>query len=834
MSITDFKKATAGLTYYVDAAGDDSTGDGSIGTPWATINYAVSQIPKNLDSLGSVAIVVNDGTYNSHDKVEIHGFFNGMLQIYSSGFVADNCVINFTSAGAGTDCFDIVGCTATIYIQYMTLNVATNNRACIYAEHASRVIAEGCDFGTNGVATGTYGVWANYGSIVTVDTPADAGANVVNVGIRAQTGSVVQLISPTSFGTTFLSQAGGLINEDSSLYSAGNINLFPNNTSASVFGASDTSILGSLFLDEDDMASNSEGALASQQSIKAYADLHIKHSLAAAANDFLVASGAGVFVKKTLAEVGAILETDLDHGNLQGLAGDDHTQYILVDGSRAFTGAILCTATNMQLQNATNPYIMVTDTSNTAQAILRSLESSAYVGSNSNHDFHIYANDVSVMRFIAAGGVDGSVIKDEDTMASDSATHLCTQQSIKAYADTMLPLAGPGPMTDKYYRSAEVGNVRAYKDLYVWEQDTAAITGTMRINLGTDWTATMQHLIIDIYSYSEDAVATLRVGGYSNSAWSNSQYSWSGSIVPANYDVRLAYNTTLSEICVLIGSTASVWRYPKVVVRQHIVGYSGESNFGGTYSLDIISSEATVSNIHSPSGGAIYENLGVLYGDGISTTGAANKVVKANASGDIGETTGFRYIYAQFINLDGSDQTDTITRFWVEKSNDNWVRGMTMANVVTQLQNQGLGGSTDVYFHVKKSAQQSNMAASTETITWETETEDGGADFDISTETFTAPEAGMYLFTWIVNVLAIDTAANQVEIRLITSNDNYRALIDPNLSADAGWNFQGSMIVDMDASDTAYIQWYQSGGAVQSDAWTESYFSGVLLATSKA
>jgi hypothetical protein len=161
----------------------------------------------------------------------------------------------------------------------------------------------------------------------------------------------------------------------------------------------------------------------------------------------------------------------------------------------------------------------------------------------------------------------------------------------------------------------------------------------------------------------------------------------------------------------------------------------------------------------------------------------------------------------------------------VEKSNDNWVRGMTMANVVTQLQNQGLGGSTDVYFHVKKSAQQSNMAASTETITWETETEDGGADFDISTETFTAPEAGMYLFTWI---------ANQVEIRLITSNDNYRALIDPNLSADAGWNFQGSMIVDMDASDTAYIQWYQSGGAVQSDAWTESYFSGVLLATSKA
>jgi hypothetical protein len=31
-------------------------------------------------------------------------------------------------------------------------------------------------------------------------------------------------------------------------------------------------------------------------------------------------------------------ESDLDHGSLDGLGDDDHTQYILVDGSRAFTG----------------------------------------------------------------------------------------------------------------------------------------------------------------------------------------------------------------------------------------------------------------------------------------------------------------------------------------------------------------------------------------------------------------------------------------------------------------------------------------------------------------
>lgn len=53
---------------------------------------------------------------------------------------------------------------------------------------------------------------------------------------------------------------------------------------------------------------------------------YVLHSLAGAANDFLVASGANTYVKKTLAETGAILEGDLDHGNLQGLdTGADHS-----------------------------------------------------------------------------------------------------------------------------------------------------------------------------------------------------------------------------------------------------------------------------------------------------------------------------------------------------------------------------------------------------------------------------------------------------------------------------------------------------------------------------
>lgn len=69
---------------------------------------------------------------------------------------------------------------------------------------------------------------------------------------------------------------------------------------------------------------------------------YILHSLADAANDFLVASGNDTFVKKTLAETGAILEGDIDHGNIQGLGdGSDHSfidQDVTSGSSPTFTG----------------------------------------------------------------------------------------------------------------------------------------------------------------------------------------------------------------------------------------------------------------------------------------------------------------------------------------------------------------------------------------------------------------------------------------------------------------------------------------------------------------
>ena len=51
---------------------------------------------------------------------------------------------------------------------------------------------------------------------------------------------------------------------------------------------------------------------------------YILHSLAGAANDFLVASGANTYVKKTLVETGEILEGDISHDNLVDFTSTEH------------------------------------------------------------------------------------------------------------------------------------------------------------------------------------------------------------------------------------------------------------------------------------------------------------------------------------------------------------------------------------------------------------------------------------------------------------------------------------------------------------------------------
>ena len=137
-------------------------------------------------------------------------------------------------------------------------------------------------------------------------------------------------------------------------------------------------------------------------------------------------------------------------------------------------------------------------------------------------------------------------------------------------------------------------------------------------------------------------------------------------------------------------------------------------------------------------------------------------------------------------------------------------------------------------FHVVKNADQNNIAVgSNVTVVWQVESYDVGANF--ASNTFTAPVAGKYIFTASIRIDSLDsTGSEHNDMAIVTSNRSYKNIFDlRGLSADPTyWTFTINAVADMDAGDTAYVQFYQDGGAAQSDIKNDSgrtYFSGYLL-----
>jgi hypothetical protein len=119
-------------------------------------------------------------------------------------------------------------------------------------------------------------------------------------------------------------------------------------------------------------------------------------------------------------------------------------------------------------------------------------------------------------------------------------------------------------------------------------------------------------------------------------------------------------------------------------------------------------------------------------------------------------------------------------------------------------------------------------------ILFNTEIFDQNADFNTSTNTFTAPVSGRYLFTMYIEAAEIDNQCNQLRFDLNTSNDNLMEFsrTEPDVlnSADfSRFGCCGSILANMDANDTASVQVYVGGGQSQLDIYSCCRFEGVLI-----
>ena len=130
-------------------------------------------------------------------------------------------------------------------------------------------------------------------------------------------------------------------------------------------------------------------------------------------------------------------------------------------------------------------------------------------------------------------------------------------------------------------------------------------------------------------------------------------------------------------------------------------------------------------------------------------------------------------------------------------------------------------------FLATPASQQANLAVgSAVDIAFGTEVFDINSDF--ASSVFTAPVTGKYQLSYQLRVDAIDSNANYYQFKIVTSNRTYTNIFA--FGAATYYNPGSSILADMDAGDTAKLQFVQGTGTAQSDIDTESYFSGILVA----
>jgi len=168
----------------------------------------------------------------------------------------------------------------------------------------------------------------------------------------------------------------------------------------------------------------------------------------------------------------------------------------------------------------------------------------------------------------------------------------------------------------------------------------------------------------------------------------------------------------------------------------------------------------------------------------------------------------------------------------LSKVTNSAVQGLSLSSTSTALSIDSNGHITKPLqpaFSATKSAHQLNYSGGTNTVTFNTEIFDQNGDYN-GLNTFTAPVTGRYQLSYHLYLDTISQASAWLEAQIITSNRTYYFAIDPDFGQNnVYWHLSNSILADMDASDTAYINLaVHSSASGTDDINLNSYFTGFL------
>lgn len=205
----------ADKTIYVATTGNDTTGDGSAGAPYATITKAKSVIPKNLNGF-MATINIAAGTYV--EAVTLYGYHGGKFRLTTSGTVNINSMTITDCAevvfgGTGSYIFGTGSVPNVLLIQQSIVTTSTTVTISVAGTTETGAIFDSSIisiFGTFSFGTNDAGLYARYGAQVYIN--AISGGTVVSYGIVAQSGGQVSYTTASyTAGTLTVTQSGGRI-----------------------------------------------------------------------------------------------------------------------------------------------------------------------------------------------------------------------------------------------------------------------------------------------------------------------------------------------------------------------------------------------------------------------------------------------------------------------------------------------------------------------------------------------------------------------------------------------------------------------------------------------
>jgi len=199
-------RLTGNTTLYVATTGNDSTGNGTSGAPWATLQHAINYIQQNIDIAGYIVTVqLQDGTYTggvSSASPFIGGNERNVV-INGDSVTPSNTKVTVTSPSVAA--FYVAGANSGFTLQNIQLKTVTGGNSIQADQGGTITVGGGMIFdsspGAHMIATNLGRIYTsgNYSIVGSAGAHLDAvGADIINTGTSA-----VTLTGTPAFSTAF-------------------------------------------------------------------------------------------------------------------------------------------------------------------------------------------------------------------------------------------------------------------------------------------------------------------------------------------------------------------------------------------------------------------------------------------------------------------------------------------------------------------------------------------------------------------------------------------------------------------------------------------------------